>query len=258
MEVWIGLLIPFACTTLGAAAVFLFKEKVSETMICCFLALAGGIMVAASFFSLISPALEAAEKLGYIPWIPVCISFMLGGLFLLIVDRVVPHFHPQSNVTEGVHSHLKKTTMLILAVTLHNVPEGLAVGLLYGMALQSGDAMIMASAFALALGIGIQNIPEGAAVALPLKREGVSNKKSFVYGMLSGAVEPVCAFMAVVFVSFFDPLMPWLLSFAAGAMVYVVVEELIPEAHMEEHANLASMVFMLGFTIMMLLDVALG
>lgn len=258
MEICIGILIPFACTTIGAAAVFLFREKVSETMICCFLALAGGIMVAASFFSLIVPALEAAEKHGYIPWIPVCISFMLGGLFLLSVDKVVPHFHPQSNVTEGLHSRLKKTTMLIFAVTLHNIPEGMAVGLMYGMALLSQDPAIMASALALAIGIGIQNIPEGAAVALPLKKEGTSNARSFFYGMLSGAVEPVFALLALLCVSFVDPLMPWLLAFAAGAMVYVVVEELIPEAHMEEHANLASMVFMLGFTIMMLLDVALG
>lgn len=258
MNVFYGVMIPFACTTLGSAAVFLFREKVNDKAIRMFLAMAAGIMVAASFFSLLMPALEGAEKLGMIPWVPVCISFMLGGLFLLAVDKIVPHFHPQTNTTEGVKSHLKKTTMMVFAVTLHNIPEGMAVGLMFGLALQTNDTAVLSSAVALAIGIGIQNIPEGAAVSLPMKKEGVSNMKAFIYGTLSGLVEPIAAGIAILFVSVVHGVMPWMLAFAAGAMIYVVVEELIPEAHVEEHANMESMIFMIGFTIMMLLDVALG
>lgn len=258
MEITIGILIPFLCTTIGAAAVFLFRDKVNDKIISAFLAFAAGIMVAASIFSLLLPAMDSAEALGMIPWIPVCISFMLGGLFLLLVDRVVPHFHPQSNTTEGLPSRLKKTTMLVFAVTLHNIPEGMAVGLLFGVALQTNDAAALSAAFALAIGIGIQNIPEGAAVSLPMKKEGLSNKKAFTYGALSGFVEPVAAAIAIFFVSIVDGMMPWLLAFSAGAMIYVVVEELIPEAHMDEHSHVATMVFMLGFTLMMVLDIALG
>lgn len=258
METALGILIPFFCTTLGAAAVFLFRDKVNDKLISAFLALAAGIMVSASIFSLILPALEGAEKQGMIPWIPVCISFLLGGLFLLLVDRLVPHFHPQTNTTEGLPAHLKKTTMLVFAVTLHNIPEGMAVGLMFGLALQTKEPAALSAAFALAIGIGIQNIPEGAAVALPMKKEGLSNPKAFVYGTLSGLVEPIAALVAILFVSIVDGVMPWLLAFSAGAMIYVVVEELIPEAHMDEHSHVATMVFMVGFTIMMILDIALG
>lgn len=258
MNIVLGILIPFFCTTLGSAAVFLFKEKVNDRIIRMFLAMAAGIMVAASFFSLLLPALEGAEELGMTPWIPVCISFMLGGLFLLGIDKLVPHFHPQSNVVEGMPSHLKRTTMMVFAVTLHNIPEGLAVGLMYGLALQTNDAAVLSSAIALAIGIGIQNIPEGAAVSLPMKKEGVSNVRAFIYGTLSGLVEPIAAAIAIIFVSYVHGLMPWLLSFAAGAMIYVVVEELIPEAQVDKHSNVESVIFMIGFTIMMLLDVALG
>lgn len=258
MEITVGVLIPFVCTTLGSAAVFLFREKVNDKILSAFLAFAAGIMVSASIFSLILPAMDSAEELGMIPWIPVCISFMLGGLFLLLVDRVVPHLHPQSNTTEGIPTKLKRTTMLVFAVTLHNVPEGMAVGLMFGLALQTKDAAAISAAFALAIGIGIQNIPEGAAVALPMKKEGLSNPKAFVYGTLSGLVEPIAAVIAIFFVSIVDGMMPWLLAFSAGAMIYVVVEELIPEAHMDEHSHIATIVFMIGFTIMMVLDIALG
>lgn len=258
MEITIGVLIPFICTTLGSAAVFLFRDKVNDKILSAFLAFAAGIMVSASIFSLILPAMDSAEELGMIPWIPVCISFMLGGLFLLLVDRVVPHLHPQSNTTEGLPSKLKRTTMLVFAVTLHNVPEGMAVGLMFGLALQTKDPAAISAAFALAIGIGIQNIPEGAAVALPMKKEGLSNPKAFIYGTLSGLVEPIAAVIAIFFVSIVDGMMPWLLAFSAGAMIYVVVEELIPEAHMDEHSHIATMVFMVGFTIMMVLDIALG
>lgn len=258
MQIVIGVLIPFFATTIGAAAVFLFKEKVNDKIIASFLAFAAGIMVSASIFSLILPALDAAETQGLNPLLPVSISFILGGLFLLLVDRIVPHFHPQTNTTEGVPTKLKRTTMLVFAVTLHNVPEGMAVGLMFGLALQSGEAAVLSAAFALAIGIGLQNIPEGAAVSLPMKKEGLSNTKAFVYGMLSGLVEPISALIAIYFVSVVDGLMPWLLAFSAGAMIYVVVEELIPEAHMDEHSHLTTMVFMIGFTLMMVLDIALG
>lgn len=258
MNIVIGLLIPFAATTLGAAAVFLFKEKINDKIIASFLAFAAGIMVAASIFSLILPALDAAEAQGMNPLIPVCISFILGGLFLLAVDRVVPHLHPQTNTTEGIPTKLKRTTMLVLAVTLHNVPEGMAVGLMFGLALQTGEAVALSAAFALAIGIGLQNIPEGAAVSLPMKKEGLSNKKAFTYGTLSGLVEPIAGVIAIFFVSIVDGMMPWLLAFSAGAMIYVVVEELIPEAHMDEHSHVSTMIFMFGFTLMMVLDIALG
>lgn len=258
MNIVLGIMIPFLCTTIGSGVVFLVKDKVNDQLIRIFLAFAAGIMVAASFFSLLLPALNGAEELGMHPFIPVCIGFMGGTIFLLFIDKVVPHFHAQTEVTEGLPSHLKKTTMMVLAVTLHNIPEGMAVGLMYGLALESNDMAMLSSAVALSIGIGIQNIPEGAAVSLPMKKEGIPNWKAFLYGMFSGLVEPVAALFAIFFVSMINGVMPWLLSFAAGAMMYVVVEELIPESHVDEHSNLETMIFMLGFTLMMLLDIALG
>ncbi|MFV0380813.1 MAG: ZIP family metal transporter [Breznakia sp.] len=255
METWIGIMIPFLGTTIGAGFVFFLKEKVSDKLIAGFLALAAGIMVSASFFSLLLPALEANGENNIVA---VTLGFMLGGVFLGILDKLLPHFHPNTNTVEGLPSHLKKSTMLILAVTLHNIPEGMAVGLLYGVALQSGEAAAFASALALSIGIAIQNIPEGAAIALPLKKSGTSNKKAFVYGTLSGIVEPLGALLAIAFVSQVSGIMPWFLSFAAGAMIYVVVEELIPEAQMDTHSDKITFVFMLGFAIMMVLDVVLG
>ena len=255
MNTFIGIMIPFAGTTLGALCVFLFKEKVNDKILASFLALAAGIMVSASFFSLILPALQSG---GDNAIVPVTIGFMCGGIFLYILDRILPHLHPNTNTVEGIPAHLKKSTMLVLAVTLHNIPEGMAVGLLYGVALQSGDAVSFSAALALSVGIALQNIPEGAAISLPLKKTGMSNWKAFIYGMLSGIVEPIGAAIAIFAVSLVDGMMPWLLSFAAGAMMYVVVEELIPEAHMDEHSHSITFIFMIGFAMMMVLDVVLG
>jgi len=255
METFIGIMIPLVGTTLGALFVFLFKEKVNDKILASFLALAAGIMVSASFFSLILPALEAG---GDHAIVPVTIGFMCGGIFLYILDRLLPHLHPNTNTVEGLPSHLKKSTMLVLAVTLHNIPEGMAVGLLYGVALQDGSAVSLSAALALSVGIALQNIPEGAAISLPLKKTGMPNWKAFIYGMLSGVVEPLGAAIAIFGVSLITQMMPLLLSFAAGAMMYVVVEELIPEAHMDEHSHLITFIFMIGFALMMVLDVVLG
>lgn len=255
MQTFIGIMIPFFGTAIGSLFVFMFKEKVDDKILSSFLALAAGIMVSASFFSLILPALEAGRDLAIIP---VTTGFIFGGIFLYILDRLLPHIHPNSDTVEGLPSDLKRSTMLILAVTLHNIPEGMAVGLLYGVALKTGEPTMFASALALSIGIAIQNIPEGAAISLPLKKTKLSNGKAFTYGMLSGVVEPIGALIAILFVNVVDGLMPFLLAFAAGAMIYVVVEELIPEAHMDEHNHYITFIFMIGFAIMMILDVVLG
>lgn len=224
-----------------------------------FLGFAAGVMIAASVWSLLIPAIEEAELQGKIGWIPAASGFVLGGLFLLLLDTLLPHLHPGSSAPEGMASPLKRTTMLIFAVTLHNIPEGMAVGLSFALAAQHGnDPGMFASAMALAIGIGIQNFPEGAAVSLPLRQEGVGVTKSFLYGSLSGAVEPVFGVLTVLAAGMIAPLMPLLLSFAAGAMIYVVVEELIPEAHLGEHSHPGTIGVMAGFLIMMVLDVALG
>lgn len=256
-SVIIGILIPFACTTLGSAVVFLFKANVSDLVLKLFLGLAAGIMVSASFFSLLLPSIEKATE---IKWMPAAAGVLLGALFLALLDKVVPHFHPEGNIEEGLKSRLKRSTKMLLAVTLHNIPEGMAVGLLYGVALQSGSGVSLAAALALAIGIGIQNIPEGAAISLPLKQDGMNNLKSFTYGMLSGLVEPIGAFVALGAVGVIGALMPWFLGFAAGCMLYVVVEEIIPEMHLDsqEHSLIPSFGFIIGFIIMMILDVALG
>ena len=258
MEIIIGIMIPFLATALGSAFVFFTKKELDKKVMNGFLSFAAGIMVSASIFSLLLPAMEQAESNGDHALLPLSIGFLLGGLFLLCADHLLPHLHPQTNTIEGMKSKMKRTTMLVFAVTLHNVPEGMATGLLFALAMQSQDALLLSSAFALAIGIGLQNVPEGAAVALPLKREGLSNQKAFFYGSLSGLVEPIASLIALVFASFITAYLPWLLSFAAGAMIYVVVEELIPEAHLDEHSHLSTVVFMIGFTMMMILDIALG
>lgn len=252
MNIAMGIMIPFVCTTLGAAGVFLLHEKVSEKMIHLFLAAASGIMVSASLFSLLLPALQAAETKGMVSWIPVAIGLILGGIFLVSVDYLSPYFSKEAIQAD----HLKKTTMLYIAITLHNIPEGMAVGLMYGLYLQHKEAGMLTVALAFSIGIGIQNIPEGAAISFPLKKEGYTNGKAFICGMLSGIVEPIAAIAAMFFVSIADAMMPWLLSFAAGAMIYVVVEELIPEAHEGEKTGFVSMCFMIGFVVMLILDVA--
>ncbi len=249
----------FLMTTLGAAIVFLFKKQNTGNTQKIFLGFAAGVMIAASVWSLLIPAIEEAESLGQIGWVPAAGGFILGVGFLLLLDTLLPHLHPGSDEPEGLKSTMKRTTMLIFAVTLHNIPEGMAVGLSFALAAQhGGDPALYAAAMALAIGIGIQNFPEGAAVSLPLRQEGMSRTKAFICGSLSGLVEPVFGILTVLIASVIAPYMPWLLSFAAGAMIYVVVEELIPEAHLGEHSNLGTMGVMAGFLIMMILDVALG
>ncbi|QHQ63222.1 ZIP family metal transporter [Anaerocolumna sedimenticola] len=249
----------FLMTTLGAAMVFLFHKTMSGQVQKVFLGFAAGVMIAASVWSLLIPAIEEAEANGQVGWIPAAGGFILGIAFLYGLDRLIPHLHPGANKTEGVNSSMKRTSLLVLAVTLHNIPEGMAVGLSFALAKQHGSgAALIASAMALAIGIGIQNFPEGAAISLPLRQEGMGVGRAFFLGSMSGIVEPVFGILAVLVSGLISPYMPWLLAFAAGAMMYVVVEELIPEAHLGEHSNIGTMGVMGGFLIMMILDVALG
>ena len=248
----------FLMTSLGAATVFFFRKSLPGNFQKIFLGFAAGVMIAASVWSLLIPAIEEAEARGVPGWIPASCGFLLGVLFLLVVDHIIPHIHPFSDVREGPAVASKRTTLLIFAVTLHNIPEGMAVGLSFALAAQHGDPAMYAAAVALAIGIGVQNFPEGAAISLPLRQEGVSAGKAFWLGCLSGAVEPVFGFMAVLLAALIVPVMPWLLSFAAGAMIYVVVEELIPEANLGEHSHAGTLGVIAGFLVMMILDVALG
>ena len=258
MELQLGLLIPFLGTTLGSAMVFLMKNKINTKVEKLLLGFASGVMIAASVWSLIIPSIEMAEDQGIISWLPASIGFLFGILFLLILDSILPHLHLNSDKPEGVKSKLKKTTMMVLAVTLHNIPEGMAVGVTFAGALMGNGSITMAGAFALAIGIAIQNFPEGAIISMPLKSEGVSKTKSFILGTLSGIVEPIGAIITILLTSTVLPILPYLLSFAAGAMIYVVVEELIPEAQSGEHTNIGTIGVAIGFVIMMILDIALG
>ncbi len=249
----------FLMTTLGASLVFFFRNKIDAGIQRIFLGLAAGVMIAASVWSLLIPAIEEAEAAGGIGWVPAAGGFLMGIAFLMLMDSLLPHLHPGADKPEGVSSSWKRTTLLVFAVTLHNIPEGMAVGLSFARAAQHGGSVALgAGAIALALGIGIQNFPEGAAISLPLRQEGLSATKAFVLGSLSGIVEPIFGILTVLVAGGIQPLMPWLLSFAAGAMMYVVVEELIPEAHLGEHSNAGTLGVMAGFIIMMILDVALG
>ena len=250
----------FLMTTLGAAMVFFFRKQMSGKIQKIFLGFAAGVMIAASVWSLLIPAIEEAQAAGQIGWIPAAGGFLLGIGFLLLLDYLIPHLHIGSKDAEGPNTSMKRTSLLVMAVTLHNIPEGMAVGLAFALAAQHGAASpaAYAAALALALGIGIQNFPEGAAISLPLRQEGMSVKKAFVSGMLSGIVEPIFGILTVLISSLIAPYMPWMLSFAAGAMMYVVVEELIPEAHLGEHSNIGTLGVMGGFLVMMILDVALG
>ncbi|GBR76443.1 zinc tansporter [Candidatus Termititenax persephonae] len=248
----------FLMTCLGAALVFFFQRRTSKVMQTLFLGFAAGVMIAAAVFGLLLPAIEETAAAGKISWLPAAGGLVLGVLFLYGLDRFIPHLHAFTNVREGVSNSLKRTTLLISAVTLHNIPEGMAVGLALALAAQHGSESLYLSALALALGIGIQNFPEGAAVALPLRQEGLSAGRAFLLGCASGVVEPLFGLLMVFAAGFIAPGMPWLLSFAAGAMLYVVVEELIPEAHLAEHSNLGTLAVMSGFLLMMILDVALG
>ena len=250
----------FLMTTLGAAMVFFFRKQMSGSIQKIFMGFAAGVMIAASVWSLLIPAIEEAEAAGHIGWIPAAGGFVLGIVFLLGLDQLIPHLHPGSKDAEGPNTKMKRTSLLVMAVTLHNIPEGMAVGLAFALAAQHGanTPVAFASAIALALGIGIQNFPEGAAISLPLRQEGMSVNKSFVSGMLSGIVEPIFGILTVLFAGSIQSLMPWLLSFAAGAMLYVVVEELIPAAHLDSHSNSGTLGVLAGFLVMMVLDVALG
>ena len=258
MEVIRGILIPFAGTSLGAACVFFMRGKLNGMVQRALTGLAAGVMVAASVWSLLLPAIEQSAHLGQLAFVPAAAGFWVGVLFLLLLDRTVPHLHAGTGDAEGPRSSLARTTKLVLAVTIHNLPEGMAVGVVYAGLLQGNAGISSAGALALALGIAIQNFPEGAIISMPLKAEGASTGRSFLYGVLSGAVEPIGALLTIWLSTFIVPALPYMLAFAAGAMIYVVVEELIPETAAGAHSNLGTLMFALGFTVMMALDVALG
>lgn len=252
MNVFWGLMIPFFGTTLGAACVFFMKKELNPLVQKGFLGFAAGVMVAASVWSLLIPAMDMNARMGRLAFIPAAVGF------LLFMDRTVPHLHLDSEENEGPKCNLKKTTMLVLAVTLHNIPEGLSAGAVFAGALSGNETVTMAGAFALAIGIAIQNFPEGAIISMPLRGNGMSRRKSFVYGTASGAVEPIAGGLTLLLAKYITPVLPYLLAFAAGAMIYVVVEELIPEASEGEHSNIGTLAFAGGFVLMMVLDVALG
>ena len=238
--------------------VFFMKNKMNSKIEKLLLGFASGVMISASVWSLLIPALEMAKTQGKIEWLPATAGFILGIVFLLVLDSLIPHLHLNSDKPEGIKAKLKKTTMMVFAVTLHNIPEGMAVGVTFAGALIGNSGITMAGAFALALGIAIQNFPEGAIISMPLKSEGMSKPKAFLCGALSGIVEPIGAIITIFLTSSVEAVLPYLLSFAAGAMIYVVVEELIPEAQEGEHSNIGTIGVAIGFVIMMILDVALG
>lgn len=255
----IGTGFTFLMTTLGAAMVFFFRKEMKDGIQRAFLGFAAGVMIAASVWSLLIPAIEEVTEKGGIGWIPASGGFILGALFMLGLDSLLPHLHPGNKEPEGVSTSWRRTTLLFFAVTLHNIPEGMAVGLSFALAAQKEGSMALGTAaFALAIGIGIQNFPEGAAISLPLRKEGASAKRAFAMGSLSGIVEPVFGIAVTLVAAQIQPIMPWLLSFAAGAMIFVVVEELIPEAHLGEHSHVGTIGVLVGFLVMMVLDVALG
>lgn len=258
MNVFWGLLIPFLGTTLGSACVFFMKKELNPFVQKGFLGFAAGVMVAASVWSLLIPAMDMSARKGKFAFAPAAFGFLVGIGFLLFMDRHVPHLHLDSEENEEPKCNLKKTTMLVLAVTLHNIPEGLSAGAVFAGALSGSETVTMAGAFALAIGIAIQNFPEGAIISMPLRGNGMSRKKAFFYGTMSGAVEPVAGVLTLLLAKYITPVLPGLLAFAAGAMIYVVVEELIPEASEGEHSNIGTLAFAGGFVLMMVLDVALG
>ena len=255
-----GLLIPFLGTTLGAACVFFMKKEMNDIVQRALTGFAAGVMVAASIWSLLIPAIEQSEGMGKFAFVPAVIGFWLGVLFLLMLDHVIPHLHRNSQEAEGPKSKLQRTTMLVLAVTLHNIPEGMAVGAVYAGYISGNSGITLMSAMALAVGIAIQNFPEGAIISMPLRSRGIGRGKSFLYGVLSGAVEPVGAVLTIMAAGIVVPVLPYLLSFAAGAMIYVVVEELIPEMAQGKgkQSDIGTLMFAAGFTVMMTLDVVFG
>ncbi len=256
--VFYGILIPFLGTSLGAACVFFMKHDMSERLSRILTGFAAGVMVAASIWSLLIPAMDQSEEMGKFAFIPAVAGFWGGILFLLLLDHIIPHLHRYSVSAEGPKSRLQRTTMMVLAVTLHNIPEGMAVGVVYAGYLAGNAKITVAAAMALSIGIAIQNFPEGAIISMPLRAEGMKVSKAFAGGVLSGIVEPVGAMLTILAAGYIVPALPYLLSFAAGAMIYVIVEELIPEMSQGEHSDLGTIFFAVGFTVMMSLDVALG
>lgn len=259
MNIIIGILIPFLGTALGAGCVYAMKKELNKKINKILLGFASGVMMAAAVWSLIIPAIDMSESMGKLSFIPAAIGVMVGVMFIFSLDKVIPHLHVDSNKEEGIKSNkFNKTTKLVLSVVLHNIPEGMAVGIAFAAVMNGGNAITFASAIALSLGIAIQNFPEGAIISMPLKSEGLSKNKAFMYGALSGIVEPIGAGITILFSSFITPMMPYLLSFAAGAMIFVVVEGLIPEAAEDNSADTSAIAFAIGFIIMMILDVALS
>ena len=258
METFIGIMIPFLGTTLGSACVFFMKKSLGDLVQRSLAGFAAGVMVAASIWSLLIPAIEQSESMGSLSFLPAFIGFWIGILFLLLLDHLIPHLHVGSEQTEGPKSNLSRTAMMVLAVTLHNIPEGMAVGVMYAGFLAGNTPITAAGALALSIGIAIQNFPEGAIISMPLRAEGESKNRAFWGGVLSGVVEPIGAVLTILAAQLVIPVLPYLLSFAAGAMLYVVVEELIPEMSQGEHSNIGTIFFAVGFSVMMVLDVALG
>ncbi len=257
-SILIGIILPLVGTTLGAACVLFLKKQLGSTIQKALAGFAGGVMIAASVWSLLIPAMDMSEHMGKLAFIPAVIGFGLGIIFLLLLDHIIPHLHVNEDKPEGLHASWKKSTMLLLSVTLHNIPEGMAVGVVLAGALAENSNLTMMGAIALSIGIAIQNIPEGAIISMPLRSAGISRGKSFVYGVLSGVVEPIGAVLTIVFSRYLIGVLPYLLAFAAGTMIYVVVEELIPEASEGDHSNIGTISFAIGFAIMMVLDIALG
>lgn len=257
-EIFLGLSLPFVGTILGSACVFFMRKSMNEWIQKALSGFAAGVMVAASIWSLIIPSIEQSDSLHKFSFVPAVVGFWVGILFLLFLDHIIPHLHLKSEKAEGISSNFSKTTMLVLAVALHNIPEGMAVGVVYAGLLTGNGEITAMGALTLALGIAIQNFPEGAIISMPLRVEGVSKAKAFVYGGLSGIVEPIAAIATILAAKIITVALPYLLSFAAGAMIYVVVEELIPEMSEGEHSDIGTVMFAFGFTLMMALDVALG
>ncbi len=258
INILIGILIPFIGTTIGSACVFLLKDQMGHRTERIFTGFAAGVMVAASIWSLLIPALEQSEDMGNLSFIPAAAGFALGVAFLLLLDALIPHIHQSTGEEEGIKSSLSNTAKLLLAVTIHNIPEGIAVGVVFAGVISGNTQISFSGALALALGIAIQNFPEGAIISMPLKSKGIRKGRAFLYGSLSGAVEPAAAILTIALSNIMIPILPYLLGFAAGAMMYVVVEELVPEMSQGEHSNIGVIAFSVGFLIMMILDVALG
>ena len=258
MHLVVGLLIPFLGTTLGSAMVFFLKKEMNKKLEKLLLGFASGVMIAASIWSLLLPSIDMAKEQNVPAYIPAAVGFLLGMAFLLLLDSVIPHLHLKSEEPEGVRSDLTKKTMLVLAVTLHNIPEGMAVGVIFAGALLGHTGITMMGAFALAIGLAIQNFPEGAIISMPLLSAGSTKPKAFWYGMLSGIVEPIGALLTIWLAGIIVPILPYFLSFAAGAMIYVVVEELIPESQAGAHSNIGTIGVAIGFVLMMVLDIALS